>query len=90
MAIRTIEVPIRGMDCADCSLHVQRAIAALPGVDSVAVSLATEKAIIRHDPNRVGMDAIRKAVRGSGYEVVSPETLRSTSQPRTSPRALLV
>ena len=90
MAIRTIEVPIRGMDCADCSLHVQRAIAALPGVDSVAVSLATEKAIIRHDPNRVGMDAIRKAVRGSGYEVVSPEMLRSTAQPRTSPRALLV
>jgi Cu+-exporting ATPase len=90
MAVRTIEVPIRGMDCADCTLHVQRAIAALPGVESVAVSLATEKAVVRLDAGRVGMDAIHKAVRGSGYEVVSPTAPLSSTSPRTSPRGLLV
>ncbi|HET6780890.1 MAG TPA: cation-translocating P-type ATPase, partial [bacterium] len=84
------EVPIRGMDCADCSLHVQRAIAALPGVESVAVSLATEKAVVRLDLGQVGMDAIHKAVRGSGYEVVASNTPPSSTPPRTSPRGLLV
>src|SRR3989304_2600296 len=41
---RTIEVPIRGMDCADCVVHVERAIAALPGVALVHGSLPAERA----------------------------------------------
>lgn len=88
MAVRTIEVPIRGMDCADCSLHVQRAIAAVPGVESVAVSLATEKAVVRLDPGEVGMDAIRTAVQRVGYEVALSETSRPDGRPRTSPQVL--
>ena len=34
---QTIEVPVRGMDCAECTQHVQHAIAALPGVQNVEV-----------------------------------------------------
>ena len=33
MAHAQIEVPVHGMDCAECTMHVQRALAALPGVD---------------------------------------------------------
>jgi Cd2+/Zn2+-exporting ATPase/Cu+-exporting ATPase len=47
------------MDCAECTLHVQHAIAALPGVQSVDVLLGAEKAIIRLDPEMVNLDAIR-------------------------------
>jgi P-type Cu+ transporter len=63
---RTIEIPIKGMDCVECTQHVQRAISRLDGVDSVDVLLATEKAIIKLDPDRVDVSAIRRAVAGAG------------------------
>jgi Cu+-exporting ATPase len=70
---KTIEVPIQGMDCADCTRHVQKAIAEIPGIDSVEVFLTTEKAVVRHDPERVNLDSIRKAVEGAGYSLAKQE-----------------
>ena len=32
--IEILEVPIIGMDCTECTMHVKKAIAALPGVKS--------------------------------------------------------
>ncbi len=64
---QTIEVPIRGMDCAECTLHVQQAIAALPGVESVNVFLSSERAVIRFNPALVDLPTIRKAVEGASY-----------------------
>ncbi|MES0340673.1 MAG: cation transporter, partial [Anaerolineales bacterium] len=45
MELKTTEVPIQGMDCAECTRHVQHAISELPGVESVEVYLVSEKAI---------------------------------------------
>ena len=73
-----LEIPIQGMDCADCTRHVQRAIARLPGVDSVEVFLAAEKAIVRHQAGEVDFPAIRKAVAEAGYSV--PEPIETGSQ----------
>jgi Cd2+/Zn2+-exporting ATPase/Cu+-exporting ATPase len=64
--IQTITVPIKGMDCAECTQHVGQAISRLEGVKSVDVLLATEKAIIQLDPDKVTMPAIRKAVASAG------------------------
>ena len=66
---RTMEVPIQGMDCPECTQHIRHAISALPGVESVDVSLTAEKAVVRLDPSRVDVSAIRKAVEGAGYAV---------------------
>jgi Cd2+/Zn2+-exporting ATPase/Cu+-exporting ATPase len=66
---QTIEVPVLGMDCAECTQHVQHAIAALPGVRAVDVLLAAEKAVVRLDPVRVDRAAIARAVEGAGYRV---------------------
>ncbi|MCS7221484.1 MAG: cation-translocating P-type ATPase [Anaerolineae bacterium] len=74
-----LEVPIKGMDCAECTLHVQQAIAKLPGVESVNVLLAAEKAVIRLDPTRVDLPAIRKAVENAGYSVPDWATPLATS-----------
>lgn len=67
--MKTLEIPISGMDCAECTQHVQHAIEKLKGVDSVNVFLATEKAIVRLDPAQVDMTTIRAAVQGAGYDV---------------------
>lgn len=60
--LQILEVPIKGMDCAGCTQHVQPAIAALPGVAQVDVFLSSVKAIVRLDPQRVRLPAIRAAV----------------------------
>ncbi len=65
----TTEIPIRGMDCAECTRHVQHAIAQLPGVNSVEVFLASEKAVIQHQPDSIDLLTIRKAVASAGYSV---------------------
>jgi Cd2+/Zn2+-exporting ATPase/Cu+-exporting ATPase len=74
-----LEVPIRGMDCAECARHVQHAIERLPGVDSVDVLLSSEKAVIWLDPNLVDLPAIRQAVEGAGYGV--PESVAPPAAP---------
>ena len=65
----TLEIPIQGMDCAECTIHVQKAIANLPGVQSAQVFLITEKALVRYDPNLVTLRSIRGAVERAGYSV---------------------
>lgn len=77
-SLQTLEVPVRGMDCTECTQHVQEAIAKLPGVDSVKVLLSSEKAIIRLDPVRVTLPAIRQAVASAGgYSV--PDTVETAA-----------
>jgi Cd2+/Zn2+-exporting ATPase/Cu+-exporting ATPase len=71
--VSKMEVSVQGMDCAECTLHVQKAIAALPGVRSVDVFLASEKAVVQLDPQQVGLNEIHKAVEGAGYTVLPLE-----------------
>ncbi len=75
--LQTLEVPIQGMDCAECAQHVQRAIAGVPGVRSVEVFLASEKAVLQLDPAlapaQAPLPAIRAAVASAGNYSV-PDT----------------
>ncbi len=68
---KTIEIPVRGMDCAECTMHVQHAISTLPGVVKVEVFLASEKAVVQLDPRQVDVQAIHRAVQGAGYSVAA-------------------
>ena len=71
---QTLEIPISGMDCAECTQHVQHAIEKLPGVQSVNVFLGTEKAVVKLDLAQVDMPAIRAAVQGAGYDVPASDS----------------
>ncbi|TLN05417.1 cation-translocating P-type ATPase, partial [bacterium] len=79
--LKTLEIPVKGMDCAECSMHVQHAIAALPGVKSVTVLLAAERATVQLDPALVDLPMIRQAVAGAGYQV--PEVSAAAEQTPT-------
>lgn len=81
--IQKVEFPIQGMDCADCTRHVKRAISEIHGVNSVEVFLSSEKAVVHLDPNRVDLSAIRKAVDQAGYQV--PEDSQTGSLPSPLP-----
>ena len=86
MARTKLEVPVQGMDCAECTMHVQHALAALPGVDDVHVLLSSEKAVLQVDPAQIDLPIIRKAVEGAGYTV--PEsTPEKGTEPASKPLA---
>lgn len=73
--LKKLEIPISGMDCAECTQHVRHAIEKLPGVQSVHVLLATEKAVLEIDSAQVDLPDIRAAVQDAGYDV--PVTIAS-------------
>ena len=64
---KTIELSVKGMDCADCATHVEHAVSALPGVARAQVFLMTEKGIVEFDPARVDERKIIRAVESAGY-----------------------
>jgi P-type Cu+ transporter len=71
--LQTINLPIRGLDCAECAGHVKDAIETVPGVAEVDVLLSSQKARIRFDPAQTGLPAIRLAVERAGYALDLPE-----------------
>ena len=62
---RPVELQIEGMTCASCVGRVERALAAVPGVTSVAVNLATERASVS---GTADLAALAGAVADAGYE----------------------
>jgi Cu+-exporting ATPase len=70
------EIPVKGMTCAACVARVERAIGKLPGILSVSVNLATEKAFVEYLPDTVSLSRIRQAIREAGYEPLAVEEER--------------
>ncbi len=60
-------ITVNGMSCEHCRKSVKEAIAAVPGVESVEVSLAEKKATWT-EKSPVNIDAVRKAVSAVGFD----------------------
>ncbi len=67
VAARPIELSIEGMHCASCVGRVERALAAVPGVRSAAVNLATNRATVEA-AGFVDAATLAAAVATTGYE----------------------
>jgi len=59
--------PISGMTCASCVSRVEQALSGVPGVISVNVNLASEKATVEYIEGTELAD-LRRAVKEAGYE----------------------
>ncbi|MCB9453337.1 MAG: copper-translocating P-type ATPase [Anaerolineaceae bacterium] len=70
VAQASIELPITGMTCASCVRNVERAINKQPGILSVNVNLATEKATVTYLPGGVRRSDLVAAVEKAGYGVL--------------------
>ncbi len=68
-----LTLPISGMTCASCVSHVEGALKELPGVSNVTVNLATNKANLSYDPQRVKLDDMLVAVKDVGYAILTAE-----------------
>ncbi|MDI6740784.1 MAG: heavy metal translocating P-type ATPase, partial [Candidatus Edwardsbacteria bacterium] len=72
--MKKIEIQINGMHCASCVGNVERALTAAPGIASVSVNLATEKAAIGYDQSLISVDRIIGIIKKTGYEIPLSET----------------
>ena len=65
--------PIAGMTCAACAQAVERQVKQLPGMQTVAVNLATEKMMVTYDEQQLTSKEIAQAVSDAGYQVVETQ-----------------
>ena len=64
-----VSFPVSGMTCATCVNRVEKAIGKVPGVERVAVNLATERASVSYDPGQTTLADLAAAVERAGYGV---------------------
>ena len=85
---------VTGMSCAACSTRVERAVSAVPGVESCAVNLLTNSMGVE---GTAAPDAVITAVQAAGYgaslkgakqDTVPKDTLRDTETPRIRRRLI--
>ena len=70
-AKKQVVLPIGGMTCASCVMHVEHAFKEVPGVVQVNVNLATEKATVVVDPEQFQLQEALAAVDDAGYRVLT-------------------
>ena len=71
---------VRGMTCSSCVASVESVVSKVPGVESVRVNLALEKASITWSSDKIDLDEVTNAVEKKGFQVEkisTPETVRS-------------
>ena len=69
-----LQLRVSGMNCASCVGRVERALAAVPGVEQVAVNLGTERARVRLS-SPVDVRRIVEALADAGYPAETEETV---------------
>jgi Cu+-exporting ATPase len=76
--LRKKTLQIEGMHCASCVSAVEKSLSDTEGVEEVSVNLATEKASVALDMQKVTQEELVKAVEAAGYSVVENEAQTRT------------
>ncbi len=66
---KKIIIPVTGMTCASCSVTVEKALSQLDGVSGAFVNLASEKASVEYDPNKLSAKTLAATISDTGYGV---------------------
>lgn len=67
--IQKIIAPVEGMTCASCVARVEKSIRQAEGVKNVSVNLATEKAMIEFETDKINLNKISELVESAGYKI---------------------
>ncbi len=66
-ASATAELAVVGMHCGSCVALIQESLVEHDGVAEASVDLDSGRAVVRYDPDLVGVDALRAIVADAGY-----------------------
>jgi Cd2+/Zn2+-exporting ATPase/Cu+-exporting ATPase len=65
---------VKGLDCAECALHLEEAVRGMPGVREARVYLGAERIDVVYDPSATDTDQIAQTVARAGYELEDEAT----------------
>lgn len=77
----TVALHVERMMCSSCKAAVKAAVTRLPGVQGVAVDVASKTATVEYDPARVSPRRIAEAVNRAGYPAALPDGTRQEARP---------
>jgi len=66
----SVEIPIRGLQCASCVQKIEKALLRMTGVLKASVNLATEKAKVEYIPSETSLAEIKRVIEQTGYKVL--------------------
>ncbi|HEX3436374.1 MAG TPA: heavy metal translocating P-type ATPase [Pseudacidobacterium sp.] len=72
---KTVTMPVTGMSCAACQVHIEKALRETPGVKEAQVNLMNHRARITFDPSLAQPEQLIGAIREAGYDATLPEEL---------------
>ncbi len=72
-----IRARIGGLHCSLCTGTIEKALGREPGVESVAVSLTHEQALVEYDPKVARPEKLLQTLRDIGYTVSDPRKVRA-------------
>jgi Cu+-exporting ATPase len=70
---KTVIMPVMGMSCAACQVHVEKALRKTPGVSDAQVNLMNHRARVTYNPVVARPEQLIHAVREAGYDATMPE-----------------
>ena len=70
---KAVTIPIGGMTCAACAQRIEKSIGKMDGIIKVSVNLATEKATVQYDSQKVKLSAIKQTIEKIGYKALEIE-----------------
>ena len=66
----TVELPIKGIQCASCVQKIEKALLQTRGITKASVNLATDRAKVEYLPTEANLGDIKRAIESTGYEVL--------------------
>ena len=72
---------VTGMSCAACSAHVEKAVCALPGIQSVSVNLLANSMAAEYDESQLSAQEICQAVEDAGYGAAPASSAKGGKAP---------
>lgn len=85
-----IDLPVEGMTCAACANRITRGLSKLDGVDDADVNFATERAVVRFDPDTVNPVTLRQTIESLGYRVPDDDATDPDAVAERNQRALTI
>lgn len=64
---KEVTLDIQGMSCASCSSRIEKVVGDMAGVEQCSVNLATQKAIVVYDPQRLHVRDLLATIKEIGF-----------------------
>ncbi|MDR1065759.1 MAG: heavy metal translocating P-type ATPase, partial [Oscillospiraceae bacterium] len=88
--MNTQTLAITGMTCAACSARIERVVSKMDGVESVSVNLASERASLTFDGDKLSLADIIAKIEKTGYGAAVPKPKQADEDKIRKDRAIKI